>query len=60
VLNALSKRAADGLQEEIQYMPPVRLADVEEAQDKIIEVVRELEASGEITATKGGGKNELI
>ena len=41
-------------------MPPVRLADVEEAQDKIIEVVRELEASGEITATKGGGKNELI
>ena len=58
VLGSLSKRAADGLQEEIQYMPPVRLADVEEAQDKIIEVVRELEASGEITVSKGG--DELV
>ena len=60
VLAALSKRAADGLQEEIQYMPPVRLADVEEAQEKIIEIVRELEASGEITVSKGGSRNELV
>ncbi len=60
VLGALSKRAADGLQEEIQYMPPVRLADVEEAQEKIIEIVRELEASGEITVSKGGSRNELV
>ncbi len=60
VLNSLSKRAAEGLQEEIQYMPPVRLTDVEEAQEKIIEVVRELEANGEITVSKGGGRNELV
>jgi len=60
VLAALSKRAAEGLQEEIQYMPPVRLSDVEEAQQKVIEVVRQLEASGEITVTKGGSRNELV
>jgi flagellar motor switch protein FliG len=60
VFTALSKRAAESLQDEIQYMPPVRLADVEEAQEKIIEVIRQLEASGEITVSKGGSKNELV
>lgn len=60
VLAALSKRASESLQDEIQYMPPVRLSDVEEAQEKIIDVVRQLEASGEITVNKGGAKNELV
>ncbi|MDE1171496.1 MAG: flagellar motor switch protein FliG [Verrucomicrobium sp.] len=60
VLGGLSKRAAEGLQEEIQFMPPVRLTEVEEAQQKIIDVVRQLEASGEITISKGGGRRELV
>ena len=51
-----SKRAAASLKEDIQYLGPVRLTDVEKAQQGIVDVVRRLEAEGKITL--GGGAEE--
>jgi flagellar motor switch protein FliG len=55
----MSKRAADMLREEIEYMGPVRIRDVEEAQQKIVNVIRRLEESGEIVVARGKG-DEII
>jgi flagellar motor switch protein FliG len=49
VFAGLSKRAAESLKEEIELLGPVRLKDVEAAQDTIIQVVRRLEEEGQIT-----------
>ena len=59
VYKNMSKRAADMLREEIEYMGPVRIRDVEEAQQKIVNVIRRLEESGEIIVARGKG-DELI
>ncbi|MFZ5650289.1 MAG: flagellar motor switch protein FliG [Bacillota bacterium] len=50
----MSKRAADMLREEIQFMGPVRLRDVEEAQQKIVQIIRRLDEAGEIIVARGG------
>lgn len=50
----MSKRAADMLREEIQFMGPVRLKDVEEAQQRIVQVIRRLDEAGEIIVARGG------
>ena len=55
VLASMSKRAAEGLKEELEIMPQPRPKDVEAAQDKIIQVVRRLEEAEEITFDVGGG-----
>ena len=55
----ISKRAAQMLQEEIDYMGPVRLRDVEEAQQKIVAEIRRLEEQGQIIITRGG-RDEII
>ncbi len=47
--SAISKRAAESLREEIEMLGPVRLKDVETAQDSIIQVVRRLEEEGQIS-----------
>jgi flagellar motor switch protein FliG len=49
IYNSLSKRAAEGLKEEIELLGPVRLKDVETAQDTIIQAVRRLEEEGQIS-----------
>ena len=49
IYGAISKRAAESLKEEISMLGPVRLRDVEQAQDAIIQVVRRLEEEGEIS-----------
>lgn len=49
IYGAISRRAAEGLKEEIEMLGPVRLKDVETAQDGIIQVVRRLEEEGQIT-----------
>ncbi len=49
IYNSLSKRAAEGLKEEIELLGPVRLKDVETAQDAIIQAVRRLEEEGQIS-----------
>jgi flagellar motor switch protein FliG len=48
LLACISKRAAETVQEEIAFMGPIKLRDIEGAQMKIIEVVRKLEAEGDV------------
>ncbi len=54
---AISKRAAESLREEIELLGPVRLKDVETAQDGIIQVVRRLEEEGQITLDAEGSQS---
>jgi flagellar motor switch protein FliG len=49
IYGAISKRAAESLKEEISMLGPVRLRDVEQGQDAIIQVVRRLEEEGEVS-----------
>jgi flagellar motor switch protein FliG len=49
VLKNMSKRAADLLREEMEYLGPVRLSQVEQTQQQIVDVVRRLEDAGELT-----------
>jgi flagellar motor switch protein FliG len=53
IMGNLSQRAASMLEEEIQYLGPVRVSDVETAQQSIVDTVRRLEDSGEIVVTAG-------
>jgi len=55
----LSERAQGLLKQEIEYLGPVRLRDVEEAQAGIVRVVRTLEEAGEIVVA-GGGDDVLV
>jgi flagellar motor switch protein FliG len=55
----MSKRAADMLKEDMDFMGPVRVRMVEEAQQKIVNVVRSLEEAGEIVIARGG-EEELV
>lgn len=59
-LRNMSSRAAEMILEEMEVMGPVRLKDVEAAQQRIIEVVRRLEEEGEIIIAGRGGEDELI
>lgn len=54
ILNNLSSRARENLLDEIELLGSVRLADVEEAQEEILDSVRKLEESGEIVINRGG------
>lgn len=55
VFNNMSQRAAQTLREELETSPPVRLRAVEEAQQKVVAVVRQLEEAEEITIARGSG-----
>lgn len=56
----MSKRAAEMLQEDMEYMGPVRVKDVEEAQQKVVNVVRGLEEQGEIVIASGGDDDLVV
>jgi flagellar motor switch protein FliG len=56
----MSKRAAEGIAEDMEYMGAVRLSEVEEAQRRIVEVIRSLEEAGTITLGKGGKDAEMV
>ncbi len=60
IFDNMSKRAAVGIKEDMEYMGPVRLVDVEESQGRIVEVVRGLEEAGTIVLGKGGKDAELV
>lgn len=60
IFTNMSERAAQMIKEEMEYMGPVRLSDVEMAQQRIVDVVRRLEESGEIIISGRGGEKELI
>lgn len=54
IFKNMSRRAAEMLREEIQFMGPVRLRDVEEAQQRIVQIIRRLDETGEIIIARGG------
>lgn len=56
----MSKRASEIIREEMEFMGPVRLADVESAQQAIVDVVRRLEEQGEIIVEGRGGTEEIV
>lgn len=61
LLACISKRAAETVNEEIGFMGPLRLRDIEAAQGRIIEVVRRLESEGEIDlGTSGSAADEVV
>ncbi len=60
VYKNMSKRAADMLREEIEFMGPVRIRDVEEAQQKVVNVIRNLEDKGEIVISRGQGDEMIV
>lgn len=55
ILGNLSKRAAENLEEEMGYLGPVRVSDVEAVQQEIVDTVRRLEEAGTITVASGDG-----
>ncbi|MEY8523938.1 flagellar motor switch protein FliG [Lachnospiraceae bacterium 38-10] len=60
IFNNLSKRLASMIQEDMEFMGPVRMKDVEEAQQKIVNIIRKLEDSGEIVISRGGGDEVVV
>lgn len=56
----MSQRMAESFQEEMEVMGPVRLRDVEEAQARIVSIIRRLEDSGEIIIARGGGDDVIV
>ncbi|HAF31902.1 MAG: flagellar motor switch protein FliG [Anaerovibrio sp.] len=60
VFKNMSKRAGDMLREEIEFMGPVKIRDVEEAQQRIVNVIRRLEEKGEIVISRGKGDEMIV
>jgi len=60
IFNNLSKRLATMIKEEMEFMGPLRLKDVEEAQQKIVGIIRKLEDAGEIVISRGGGDEIIV
>ena len=60
IYGSVSKRAAETLKEEIEMLGPVRLKEVEAAQDRIIQIVRRLEEEGEIQLDGGADGGVLM
>lgn len=60
IFNNLSKRLASMIKEDMEFMGPIRMKDVEEAQQKIVGVIRKLEESAEIVISRGGGDEIIV
>ncbi|MCL6637750.1 MAG: flagellar motor switch protein FliG [Alicyclobacillus sp.] len=56
----MSKRMAETFKEDMEFMGPVRLRDVEDAQQRIVAVIRRLEEMGEIIVARGGGDDIIV
>ncbi|MFE8699073.1 flagellar motor switch protein FliG [Cytobacillus sp. FJAT-54145] len=60
VFKNMSKRMVETFRDEMEFMGPVRLRDVEEAQSRIVAIIRRLEESGEIVVARGGGDDIIV
>ncbi len=60
IFKNMSERAATMIKEDMEYMGPVRMSDVEAAQQRIVDIVRRLEDAGEIIISGRGGAGEMI
>lgn len=59
IFRNMSRRASQLLKEDMEYMGPVRMKDVEESQQKIVSIIRKLEEQGEIVVARAG-EDELV
>jgi len=60
IFKNMSTRMAETFKEEMEYMGPVRLRDVEEAQTRIVSTIRRLDEIGEIVIARGGGDDIIV
>lgn len=60
IFKNMSKRMVETFKDEMEYMGPVRLRDVEEAQSRIVAIIRRLEEAGEIVVARGGGDDIIV
>jgi flagellar motor switch protein FliG len=60
ILSNMSKRLSEMIKEDMDFLGPVRLKDVEEAQQKIVNIIRKLEDAGEIVISRGGGDEIIV
>jgi flagellar motor switch protein FliG len=60
IFKNLSSRLASMIKEDMEFMGPVRMKDVEEAQQKIVGVIRKLEDASEIVISRGGGDDLVV
>ncbi len=60
LLSNISVRVKEGILEDIQFLRNVRMKDVEEAQQKIVALIRRLEEEGEIVISRGGEEDTII
>jgi len=60
IFKNMSERAAALIREDMEFMGPVRVSDVESAQQRIVDAVRRLEEAGEVVVEGRGGDSDLI
>ena len=60
IFKNMSSRLASMIKEDMEFMGPVRMKDVEEAQQKIVNIIRKLEDSAEIVISRGGGDEIIV
>jgi len=60
IMRNMSERASTMLQEELEYIGPVRLRQVEEAQMKIVAIIRKMEEAGQIVAIREKGDEMIV
>jgi flagellar motor switch protein FliG len=60
IFSNMSERAAQLIKEDMQYMGPVRVSDVEAAQQRVVDIVRRLEEAGDVVIQGRGGDAELV
>ena len=60
ILGNMSARVRTYIQEEMEFMGPMRLSEVEEVQLRIVQQVRQLEDQGQITITRGDASDEFV
>lgn len=60
IFTNMSERAASLIKEDMEFMGPVRVSDVEAAQQRIVDIVRRLEEAGEVIIQGRGGESDLV
>ena len=60
IFKNMSTRAAEMIKENMEFMGPVRMSDVEQAQQHIVDIVRRLEETGEVVISGRGGDDNVV
>jgi flagellar motor switch protein FliG len=60
IMGNMTKRMQETINEELEFLGPIRLSEVEEAQQKIVQTIRRLEESNEIIISRGGKDDILV